>query len=69
MWEVGAGAGSAQKEGFAAVSGTLRSSGALRETGLGDEICRGVGKAECLGCVRRAVLCKAFPCGERVCSV
>lgn len=38
MWEVGAGAGSAQKEGFAAVSRILRSSRALRETGLGDEV-------------------------------
>ena len=37
--------------------------------GWGARSCRGVGKALGLGCVQRTVLCKAFPCRERVCSV
>lgn len=64
--EMGAGAGSAREEGLAAVSVPAMRS---RRRGWGTGSGGGVGKAEGLGCVRRAVLCKAFPGGERVCSV
>lgn len=66
MREVGAGASSAREEGLAAVSVRAMRS---RRRGWGTGSGRGVGKAEGLGCVRRAVLCKAFPGGERVCSM
>lgn len=70
MWDVGAGGGSAVGGGLSCRLGNPP----LQPRAPGDRVggsrsCPGVGKAECLGCVRSAVLCKAFPCGERECSV